>query len=134
VVKLEEEPTAPKVGRLLAANPQIRVLGGLGGEMLLEELRRGAIGTMTGFGYPELLVQIVRDYEAGDEEAALERFYRYMPLIRFENQQLLNLPIRKRIYMLRGAIAADKLRAPGPVLDAQTVADLEDMLRRLELS
>ena len=34
VVKLEEEPTAPKVGRLLAANPELRVLGGLGGEML----------------------------------------------------------------------------------------------------
>ena len=27
--------------------------------MLLEELRRGAVGTMTGFGFPELLVEIV---------------------------------------------------------------------------
>ena len=133
VVKLEEEPTAPKVGRLLDSNPQLRVLGGLGGEMMLEELRRGAVGTMTGFGYPEILVQIVRDYQAGDEEAAAQRFYRYMPLIRFENQQLLNLPIRKLIYMRRGAIVSDKLRAPGPVLDAQTVSDLDDMLRRLEL-
>ncbi len=134
VVKLEEEPTAPKVGRLVAANPQLRVLGGLGGEMLLEELRRGAVGTMTGFGYPEILVQILRDYRAGSEEAAVERFHRYMPLIRFENQQLLNLPIRKRIYMRRGAIASDKVRAPGPVLDAQTVTDLDELLRRLELA
>ena len=134
VVKLEEEPTAPKVGRLVAANPQLRVLGGLGGEMLLEELRRGAVGTMTGFGYPEILVQIMRDYRAGNEEAAVERFHRYMPLIRFENQQLLNLPISKRIYMRRGAIASDKVRAPGPVLDAQTVADLDELLRRLELA
>jgi 4-hydroxy-tetrahydrodipicolinate synthase len=107
VVKLEEEPTAPKVGRLLAANPDLRVLGGLGGEMLIEELRRGAVGTMTGFGYPEVLVAIMRDWRAGDEAAAVERFHRWMPLIRFENQQLLNLPIRKRIYMKRGAIASD---------------------------
>jgi 4-hydroxy-tetrahydrodipicolinate synthase len=134
VVKLEEEPTAPKVGRLLAANPELRVLGGLGGEMLIEELRRGAVGTMTGFGYPETLVAIMRDWQSGNQEAAVERFHRWMPLIRFENQQLLNLPIRKHIYMRRGAIACDKVRAPGPTLDEQTKADLDDLLRRLDLT
>jgi 4-hydroxy-tetrahydrodipicolinate synthase len=133
VVKLEEEPTAPKVERLLAANPGLRVLGGLGGEMLIEELRRGAVGTMTGFGYPETLVAIMRDWRAGDQVAAVERFHRWIPLIRFENQQLLNLPIRKHIYMRRGAMASDKVRAPGPTLDEQTKADLEDLLRRLDL-
>ena len=134
VVKLEEEPTAPKVGRLLAANADLRVLGGLGGQMLIEELRRGAVGTMTGFGYPETLVAIMRDWRAGDEAAAVERFHRWMPLIRFENQQLLNLPIRKHIYMRRGAMTSDKVRAPGPTLDEQTKADFEDLLRRLDLS
>ena len=133
VVKLEEEPTAPKVGRLLAANPSLRVLGGLGGEMLIEELRRGAVGTMTGFGYPETLVAIIRDWRAGNEEAAVERFHKWMPLIRFENQQLLNLPIRKHIYMRRGAMASDKLRAPGPLLDDGTRTDLEDLLNGLGL-
>jgi 4-hydroxy-tetrahydrodipicolinate synthase len=134
VVKLEEEPTAPKVARLLAANGDIRVLGGLGGEMLIEELRRGAVGTMTGFGYPEVLVAIMRDWRAGDQEAATQRFHRYMALIRFENQQLLNLPIRKHIYMRRGAMATDTVRAPGPALDEQTKADLADLLTRLELA
>jgi 4-hydroxy-tetrahydrodipicolinate synthase len=132
VVKLEEEPTAPKVGRLLAVNPELRVLGGLGAEMLIEELRRGAVGTMTGFGYPEVLVAIMRDWRAGNTEAAVARFHRWMPLIRFENQQLLNLPIRKRIYMKRGAIACDKVRAPGPTLDEQTIRDLEDLIARVE--
>jgi 4-hydroxy-tetrahydrodipicolinate synthase len=132
VVKLEEEPTAPKVGRLLAANPALRVLGGLGGEMLIEELRRGAVGTMTGFGYPETLVAIMRDWRAGNHGAAVERFHRWMPLIRFENQQLLNLPIRKHIYMRRGAMASDRVRAPGPVLDEGTKADLDELLTRLD--
>jgi 4-hydroxy-tetrahydrodipicolinate synthase len=133
VVKLEEEPTAPKVGRLMATNPDLRVLGGLGGQMLIEELRRGAVGTMTGFGYPETLVAIMRDWRAGNEEAAVERFHRWMPLIRFENQALLNLPIRKHIYMRRGAMASDKVRAPGPTIDEQTKADLADLLRRLAI-
>ena len=74
----------------------------------------------------------MRDWRAGNEMAAVERFHRWMPLIRFENQQLLNLPIRKRIYMRRGAIASDKLRAPGPVLDQQTIADLDDLIARVE--
>jgi 4-hydroxy-tetrahydrodipicolinate synthase len=134
VVKLEEEPTAPKVGRLLAANPDLRVLGGLGGEMLIEELRRGAVGTMTGFGYPETLVHIMADWRAGNQERAAETFHRWMPLIRFENQALLNLPIRKHIYMRRGAMASDKVRAPGPTLDPQTISDLDDLLRRLEVA
>ncbi len=67
VVKLEDEPSPPKIGRLVAAAPGIRVLGGLGAIMLLEELRRGAVGTMTGFGFPELLVEIVACYRSGDE-------------------------------------------------------------------
>ena len=133
VVKLEEEPTAPKVGRLLAANPQLRVLGGLGGEMLHRGAapRRGRDDDRLRLSRRSL-VAIMRDWRAGDEEAAVERFHRWMPLIRFENQQLLNLPIRKRIYMRRGAIASDKVRAPGPVLDEQTMADLDDLLARLE--
>ena len=134
VVKLEEEPTASKVSRLLAANPELRILGGLGGEMLIEELRRGAVGTMTGFGYPELLVEIVRNFRSGKVDAAVATFHRIMPLIRFENQALLNLPLRKHIYMRRGAIRSDRVRAPGPALDQPTIAELEDLLARLDLA
>ncbi len=79
VIKLEDEPTPPKAGRLLAADPTLRVLGGLGGQMLIEELRRGCAGTMTGFGYPELLVDIVRRYRSGDHEGATLAFHRACP-------------------------------------------------------
>ena len=72
VIKLEDEPSPPKIGRLLAARADLRILGGLGAIMLLEELRRGAVGTMTGFGFPELLVDIVGRYRAGDEAGARE--------------------------------------------------------------
>ncbi len=133
VVKLEEEPSPPKIRRLLAANAELAVLGGLGGIMLLEELRAGAAGTMTGFGFPEILVDIVRRFRAGDEDGARDVFYRATPLIRFENQPVLNLPIRKYIYQRRGAIASARARAPGGPLDAGTIADLEDLLARLEL-
>jgi len=134
VIKLEDEPTPPKAGRLLAADPSLRILGGLGGQMLIEELRRGCAGTMTGFGYPEILVDIVGRYRSGDHEGATMAFHRACPLIRFENQAGLNLPIRKLIYQRRGAIAHARVRAPGPALDPGTIADLDDLLARLGLA
>ena len=133
VIKLEEEPSPPKIRRLLSADPDLAILGGLGGMMLLEELRAGAVGTMTGFGYPEILVDIVRRWFAGDEDGARDVFYRATPLIRFENQAVLNLPIRKEVYRRRGAIASARVRAPGANLDPGTLADLDDLLARLEL-
>ena len=133
VVKLEEESSPPKIRRLLAANPELAVLGGLGGIMLLEELRAGAAGTMTGFGFPEILVDIVRRYRVGDEDGARDVLYRAIPLIRFENQPVLNLPIRKLVYQRRGAIASARVRAPGGALDPGTIADLDDLLVRLGL-
>lgn len=133
VVKLEEEPSPPKVGRLIGAAPGLRVVGGLGGGMLLEELRRGSHGTMTGFGFPEVLVTIVRRWRDGDEDGAAAIFDRFASLIRFENQPLLNLAIRKAVYARRGAIAHPIVRAPGGPPDDGTLADLDWLLQRLDL-
>ena len=132
-LKLEDEPSPMKVSQVRAANPDIRVLGGLGGMMFLEELRHGAHGTMTGFGYPEILVDIYTRYTAGDIDGATGVFYKYLPLIRFENQPRINLAIRKHIYHRRGAIATPRARAPFAPVDAETLADLDDILRRLDL-
>ena len=132
-LKLEDEPSPMKVSQVRKANPDIRVLGGLGGMMFLEELRHGAHGTMTGFGYPEILVDIYTRYTAGDIDGATGVFYKYLPLIRFENQPRINLAIRKHIYHRRGAIATPRARAPFAPVDAETLADLDDILRRLDL-
>ena len=132
-LKLEDEPSPMKVSQVLEANPSVKIFGGLGGMMFLEELRHGAIGTMTGFGFPEILVEIHRKFTAGDRDGAAEVFYRYMPLIRFENQPRINLALRKHIYFTRGAIASPRVRAPFTPVDAGTLADLDDILARLGL-
>jgi len=132
-LKLEDEPSPMKVSQVRAARPDIVIFGGLGGMMFLEELRHGAHGTMTGFAYPELLVEIFRRYTTGDVDGATEVFYRYLPLIRFENQPRINLAIRKHIYRRRGAISTARARSPFAPVDAETLADLDDILRRLDL-
>ena len=132
-LKLEDEPSPPKVSQVLAANPDIRVFGGLGGIMFLEELRHGAVGTMTGFAFPEILVQVRRKFLAGDVDGATTLFYHACPLIRFENQKRINLPLRKEIYRRRGLISSARVRAPYTPLDDGTLEDLDDLLRRLQL-
>jgi 4-hydroxy-tetrahydrodipicolinate synthase len=132
-VKLEDDPTPPKIGELLAANPRLRIFGGLGGVMFLEELRRGAIGTMTGFAFPEALVDIYRRFTSGDTNGAAEVFYRYCPVIRFENQARINIALRKHIFERQGAIASAHVRSPSMGLDQGTIDDLDDLINRLHL-
>jgi 4-hydroxy-tetrahydrodipicolinate synthase len=60
-------------------------------------------------------------------------FYSFLPIIRFENQPRINLALRKHIYQLRGVIAHSRVRSPFTPVDAETLKDLDDILRRLEL-
>ncbi len=133
-LKLEDDPTAQKVTAILAANPDIGVFGGLGGNFMLEELQRGAVGMMTGFGFPEILVSIYRDFRAGAIDEARDTFYRYLPLIRYENQAGLNLPLRKLIYQKRGAMDHATPRRPYPPLDATTLVELDALIEHLGLT
>jgi 4-hydroxy-tetrahydrodipicolinate synthase len=132
-LKLEDPPTPLKTSQVLAANPNVKVFGGLGGMMFLEELRHGAIGTMTGFAFPDILVKVYEQYRSGDVDGATELFYQYCPLIRFENQALINLPLRKQIYHMRGAIDSPRARSPYVALDDGTLDDLRDIVTRLNL-
>lgn len=133
-LKLEDEPSPMKVSQVLALNPEVKIFGGLGGMMFLEELRHGAIGTMTGFAFPEILVAIHRAFAAGDRDTATAIFYKYCPLIRFENQPRINLALRKHIYHRRGVTATPRVRAPFAAVDDGTLADLDDLLTRLGLT
>lgn len=133
-LKLEDEPSPPKVAAVLAAEPRMTILGGLGAIMLYEELRAGAAGTMTGFGFPEVLIDIVARFRSGDEDGARDVFYRHLPLIRFENQPGINLPLRKHLYRRRGAMASERARSPVAPLDSGTKLELDRILRHLGLA
>jgi 4-hydroxy-tetrahydrodipicolinate synthase len=134
VVKLEDPPTPPKIGRLLAADPELAVFGGLGGAAALWELERGACGTMTGFAYPEILRAIRLAVEVGDSERAGRLFDRYLPLLAYEAQPIVGLGIRKEVLRRRGAIASAVTRGPGGPIDPAGLAALDRILDRLAIS
>ncbi len=130
-LKLEDPPTPPKISRLLAARPDLAVFGGLGGVAALDELRRGACGTMTGFAFPEILRGVRLSVEAGGLAAAARCFDRYLPLIQFEAQPVVGLAIRKEVLRRRGALASNRTRELSPAVDSLTSAELDDVLERV---
>jgi 4-hydroxy-tetrahydrodipicolinate synthase len=129
-IKLEDPPTPLKTARILeaAGDLEIAIFGGLGGVFLLEELMAGAAGTMTGFAFPEILVDIVRRYRSGDVDGAADVFYRSAPLMRFEFQEGIGMAIRKEALRRRGAIECADVRPPGAKLEAGTAAALDRVL------
>lgn len=128
-VKTEAQPSTTKVSAVMAlADGQMGIFGGLGGMYCLEELIRGSSGIMTGFAFPEALVQIYEHFVAGELNKATEVYLRYLPLLTFEGQVGIGLGIRKEILRLRGVINSAYVRHPGPTLDETTYRELHRVL------
>ncbi len=128
VIKLEEPPSGPKVSTLKRRVPDLSVVGGLGGMYFYQELLRGADGIMTGFSFPEVLVEIFAHFTAGRRAEAARTFYQAAPLLMYEFQPGTGLAIRKEIYRLRRAIQDAHVRHPGSQIDAQLQAEIKDVL------
>jgi 4-hydroxy-tetrahydrodipicolinate synthase len=135
-IKLEDPPTPFKTSRILgeveklagSERLDVRIFGGLGGVFLLEELLAGATGAMTGFAFPEVLVEIVTLFRGGRVDDAAEVFYRAVPLMRFEFQEGIGMAIRKEVLHRRGALASPATRAPGAALDKTTREALDRVI------
>ena len=136
MLKHEDCPGLAKLSALRAASERgdvrrVSILTGNGGGLFLpEELSRGADGAMTGFAYPEMMVDVCRAHAAGDVERAHDLFDAYLPLARYEQQSGIGLAVRKHLMVQRGAIASAMVRKPGPKLSAADVADIERLVRR----
>ena len=134
-LKHEDWPGLDKISALRADGVlprRISILCGNGGMFLPEEMARGADGAMTGFAYPEMMVDVVRHMQAGNPDRAQDLFDAYLPLARFEQQPGLGLAVRKYTMARRGIIANGALRRPGGALNAATIAEIERLITRQE--
>jgi len=111
---------------------RVSILVGNGGLYLPQELRRGADGAMTGFAWPEMLVQVCDLAAEGKMEEAEDRFDIYLPLVRHEQQLGIGLALRKEVLFRRGAISSPRQRAPGSSLTATDRAELDNLIARLD--
>jgi 4-hydroxy-tetrahydrodipicolinate synthase len=109
----------------------VSVFTGNGGIFLDFEMERGADGAMTGYAFPDMLVDVVRLSKSGQRDAAHDLFDAHLPLVRYEQQQGVGLAVRKYVLERRGAMASDAQRKPGSSLSATARAEVDYLLARL---
>jgi 4-hydroxy-tetrahydrodipicolinate synthase len=136
MLKHEASPGLAKLSAIRAASERgevrrVSILTGNGGGLFLpEELTRGADGAMTGFAYPEMMVDVCKAHASGNSERAHDLFDAYLPLARYEQQSGIGLAVRKHIMRERGVIASAMLRKPGPKLSAADIAEIAHLTKR----
>lgn len=122
-IKAEAPPTSGLIAALRRTHPRLGVVGGLGGLFLIDELRAGATGVMTGFAMPDRLVSVVRTFPA-DPAAAEREWIGLLPLMRLEAFQPFGLAARKEVWRLCGVIGSSCCRRPGAQLDDRARDDV----------
>jgi len=137
MLKHEDAPGLAKLtkvreGEKKPGRRRVSILVGNGGLYYPQEMRRGADGAMTGFAWPEMLVQVYDLFAGGRPDEAEDLFDIYLPLVRHEVQPAIGLALRKEVLFRRGAIKSPKQRAPGSSLTAADKTELDGMMARLE--
>ena len=109
----------------------ISILTGNGGLFLDFEMERGADGAMTGYAFPDMLVETVRLSHEGKTDAAHDLFDAHLPLIRYEQQQGIGLAVRKYVLKKRGILTSDAQRNPWSKLTPQAMQEIDYLLARV---
>ena len=136
MLKHEDWPGLEKISTLRGferdgSMRHVSILCGNGGLFLDFEMERGADGAMTGYCFPDMLVDVVNLSSAGNRNAAHDLFDAHLPLIRYEQQPGAGLAVRKYVLMRRGILASDAQRKPGGTLSSAAKAEIEYLLSRL---
>src|SRR5271167_1069484 len=135
MLKHEAWPGLDKLTAMRAREKQgmrrLSILSGNCGVFLPFELARGADGAMTGYAFPEMLVDVCRLMAAGRRNEAHDLFDAHLPLVRYEQQPGAGLAVRKYVLWRRGALRTDAQRKPGPRVSRETAAEVEYLLSRV---
>src|SRR3954464_12557260 len=136
MLKHEDWPGLEKISTLrgfqkAGSRGPLSILCGNGGLCLDFEMERGADGAMTGYAFPELLIDVVKLSKAGKRDAAHDLFDAHLPLIRYEQQPGAGLAVRKYVLQKRGVIASGAQRKPGATITATAKAEVEYLLSRV---
>ncbi len=136
MLKHEDWPGLEKISALRAweaegAMRRVSILCGNGGLFLDFEVERGADGAMTGYAFPDMLVDVVRLQAEGQRDAAHDLFDAHLPLLRYEQQPGVGLDVRKYVMARRGIIATDAQRKPAQAMSAKAKTEVEYLLARL---
>jgi 4-hydroxy-tetrahydrodipicolinate synthase len=132
--KTEARPTVPRLAEAanLRGDSGLIIFGGMGGVFLLEEARRGAVGTMPACTMPDVFVRIWRTWCSGDREGAERDFHRYAALLRTMEQGIGPAAwMYKHILKRRGIFKSSATRRPAIPPDHEQYAELDQLLEEV---
>lgn len=131
-VKEETAPFGQRVAKLIAGAPEnlIGVFGGAGGRHIIDELRRGALGTVPACELAEVHQRLLEAYRAGDVSLAIDYFTRMLPIL--NSQSVFRCSLTKHVLFRRGIISCPSVRAPGPRLDRSNMEELQGYWKNVE--
>ncbi len=107
------------------------VFGGVGGVYLVNELERGAAGTMPSPAFVDRIVTAYETYRESGADAAQARLEAMGSL--FTRELLYNVAFHKEVLRRRGVIASVAVRIASPTLDRVDLADLDRMMTAADL-
>lgn len=130
-IKEETQPCGQAISAHLAKAPDSieGIFGGAGGRYVIDELTRGAVGTMPAVELADLHAALMTAWFAGDEARARDLYERMLPLLTM--QAVFRWHLTKVVLRQRGIIADAFVRAPGPRLDATDEREVAALLERL---
>jgi dihydrodipicolinate synthase/N-acetylneuraminate lyase len=120
MVKVEALPPGSFISALENCQARLPSMVGYGGVMMIDALRRGAIGVQPGCSAVEIYQKIWDLWSRGEQEAAEALHRRLLPFVSYWMQEIeLIIQVEKTITKARGFIGEDHCRAPGRALDAE---------------
>ena len=135
-LKVEVAPTLPRFNKLkeISNNSLPIPFGGMGGIFMIEEMRRGSVGTMPVCAIPEMFVKAYDLWDQGKHNEAEEYFHKYVPLIRTLGQGLgIWNWLPKYILKKKGIFSNAIAREPSLKPDNEQIYELDRMFDRLDL-
>jgi 4-hydroxy-tetrahydrodipicolinate synthase len=136
MLKHEDWPGLEKISALRGFQKEgslrpLSILTGNGALFLDFEMERGADGAMTGYAFPEMLIDVVRLSKEFRRDDAHDLFDAHLPLIRYEQQPGIGLAVRKYVLQKRGIIASSAQRKPGSSLTPTARVEVDYLLSRV---
>ena len=130
-IKVETLPVTSKVSAMAdLAGARLTIFGGAGGSYFIEELRRGALGTMPFCSQPADFVAVWNAFRAGDERLAQQRFDSTIMAINRLAAQGGDIfyALHKQLLVRRGVIRTAFVRSPTTMIDPVTAREIADLL------
>jgi dihydrodipicolinate synthase/N-acetylneuraminate lyase len=133
-IKVETLPVTGKVAAMSAAvGDRLTIFGGAGGSYFIEEMRRGALGTMPFCSQPAAFVAVWDAFRRGDQTEARRIFDSSVMATNRLGAQGGDIFyfMHKQLLVRQGVIRTAVVRGPTTAIDPVTAGEIEELLAQL---